>query len=303
MESFFEKETLDKIKSFESPPKIIENFLSSKEVQRLINFEKNASSRFVDRKDGRKTGLGIDGVIGKSIQEWDSVIKDILVDKIEREIGSFDVVADEYPPHFFRSVFPTSMHADTGHDPNARIGKQILIPLEITPNSSFAQTILFDRKWYGPASNFIAKNANPSEAENHHVVPDVNGKFIAFDDVTIFYDDIKNKKGQSIEKNGGIFKISEEFLDYINSLIGKKRYNEMTNEHIINEESFDKKQYEKYLTHIDYNSLQSLKIDEIFNWKPCSALIWDRTTLHASNNYLIDGVKNKLGMAIFTIKK
>jgi len=77
----------------------------------------------------------------------------------------------------------------------------------------------------------------------------------------------------------------------------------MTNEHIINEESFDKKQYEKYLTHIDYNSLQSLKIDEIFNWKPCSALIWDRTTLHASNNYLIDGVKNKLGMAIFTIKK
>jgi len=303
MQQFFNDEILEKIKSTEASPEIVEDFLTNEEVKKLIDFESKASHRFVDRKDGRKTGLGMDGIIGKSIQEWDPVIKNILLEKIESKIGPFDVVADEYPPHFFRSIFPTSMHADTGHDPNARIGKQILIPLEITPNSSLAQTILFDRKWYGPASNFIAKNANPSEVENHHVVPDVNGKFIAFDDITIFYDDIKNKKGQNVEKNGGIFKISEEFLDYINSLIGKKRYNEMTNEHIINEESFDKKQYEKYLTHIDYNSLQSLKIDEIFNWKPCSALIWDRTTLHASNNYLIDGVKNKLGMAIFTIKK
>ena len=94
-----------------------------------------------------------------------------------------------------------------------------------------------------------------------------------------------------------------EFLDYVKSLIGKERYNEMTNEHIINNEFFDKEKYDELLTHLDYNSLQSLKIEKIFDWKPCSALIWDRTTLHASNNYLVDGVKNKLGIAIFTVRR
>jgi len=269
----------------------------------LIDFERNADNRFVDRKDGRKTGLGQKGEIGKNVQDWDPVIKNILVDKIQSQIGQFDVVADEYPPHFFRSVFPTSMHADTGHDPDAKIGKQILIPLEVTPSNSKAKTILFDRKWYGPASNFISKNANPSEVENHHVIPDVNGKFISFSDIKIFYNEIKNLNDQNIEKNGGIFKITKEFQEYISSLIGKKRYNAMTNDHITNSEIFDKEQYDEYLTHIDYNSLQSLKIETIFNWEPTSVLIWDRTTLHASNNYLVDGVENKLGMAIFTVRK
>ena len=153
------------------------------------------------------------------------------------------------------------------------------------------------------ASNFISKNANPSEVENHHVIPDVNGKFISFSDIKIFYDDIKNLEGQSIERNGGIFKISKEFQEDVKALIGKKRYNAMTNDHITNNEIFDKKHYDEYLTHIDYNSLQSLKIETVFNWEPTSALIWDRTTLHASNNYLVDGVENKLGMAIFTVRR
>ena len=303
MTEFFNKQVLERIKSTETPPKIIKNFLTKEEVQKLIDFETGADNRFVDRKDGRKTGLGQEGKIGKNIQDWDPMIKDILVDKIQNEIGPFDVVADEYPPHFFRSVFPTSMHADTGHDPDAEIGKQILIPLEITPSKSKAKTILFDRKWYGQASNFISKNANPSEVENHHVILDINGKFISFNDIKIFYDEIKNLDGQSIERNGGIFKISKEFQEDIRALIGKKRYNAMTNDHIINNEIFDKKEYDKYLTHIDYNSLQSLKIETVFNWEPTSALIWDRTTLHASNNYLVDGVENKLGMAIFTVRR
>ena len=303
MQSFFEKTNLEKIKSLESAPEIVENFLSVEEVQKLIDFESNASNRFVDRRDGRKTGLGFDGKIGKNVQDWDETIKDILVDKIEKKIGPFEVVADEYPPHFFRSIFPTAMHADTGHDPNARIGKQILIPLEVVPKDSKAKTILFDRKWYGPAANFIAKNANASEIKNHHVIPDSNGKFIKFSDIKIFYEKIKEKRGQTIEENGGIFQITDEFLDYVKSLIGKERYNEMTNEHITNNEFFDKEKYDELLTHLDYDSLQSLKIEKIFDWKPCSALIWDRTTLHASNNYLADGVKNKLGMAIFTVRK
>jgi len=32
-------------------------------------------------------------------------------------------------------------------------------------------------------------------------------------------------------------------------------------------------------------------------------LVWNRTNLHASSNYIKDGVKSKLGLAIFTIRK
>ena len=41
-------------------------------------------------------------------------------------------------------------------------------------------------------------------------------------DIKIFYDEIKDLNGQNIEKNGGTFEISEEFQDYIKSLIGKE---------------------------------------------------------------------------------
>ena len=142
-----------------------------------------------------------------------------------------------------------------------------------------------------------------TEAEISDVIQMALSDHVSFNDIKIFYDEIKNLDGQSIERNGGIFKISKDFQEDIRALIGKKRYNAMTNDHIINNEIFDKKEYDKYLTHIDYNSLQSLKIETVFNWEPTSALIWNRTTLHASNNYLVDGVKNKLGMAIFTVRK
>ena len=77
MQQFFNDEILEKIKSTETSPEIVEDFLTNEEVKKLIDFESKASHRFVDRKDGRKTGLGMDGIIGKSIQEWDPVIKNI----------------------------------------------------------------------------------------------------------------------------------------------------------------------------------------------------------------------------------
>jgi hypothetical protein len=299
---FFKEDKLQLIKSLESPPKIIEEFLTKDEVRDLINFEINATERFVNREDGRKTGLGKNGTIAKKIEDWDPRIREILKDKIERELGSFSIADDEYPPHFFRTVFPVSLHADTGRDPNCVIYKQILLPLEIVPNGS-AKTIIFDRSWYGQAANFIDKNTSTSEVMNHHVIRDNNGNFIQFNDIASFYNEIKNDVGKQIKKNGGVFNITPNFVEKIKSLIGKERYNIMTNEHITNNESFDEEAYRKYLSHIPYEYLTSLKIKKIFDWQPGSAFIWNRTEIHASNNYMKDGVKEKLGLAIFTIKK
>jgi len=300
--AFFKENTLQIIKSLESPPKIIENFLSQNEVKELIDFEVNATEHFVVRPDGRKTGLGKNGAVAKTVEEWDPKIKEILRDKMEAELGSFQVAGDEYPPHFFRTVFPVSIHADTGRDPNCVIYKQILFPLEVVPSGS-AKTIIFDRNWYGSAANFVEKKYSELEAMNHHVIPDNKGRFISFENVEVFYNEIKDQSGKQIEKNGGTFNITPEFIDQIKSLIGKERYNVMTNEHIINDEPFDEESYEKLLSHIPYNYLKSLKIAKIFDWNPGSALVWNRTKLHTSNNYIKDGVKEKLGLAIFTIKK
>ena len=86
-------------------------------------------------------------------------------------------------------------------------------------------------------------------------------------------------------------------------MLGQERYNLQSDKHILNEIPFDKEAYDKYLSHLDYDSLNSLEIDTIFKWKPGSAFIWDRNNLHTSSNYIKDNVQNKLGLAVFTIKQ
>jgi hypothetical protein len=100
-----------------------------------------------------------------------------------------------------------------------------------------------------------------------------------------------------------IFIITQEFLLKVKTLLGQGRYNLQSDKHIRNETPFDKEAYDKYLSHLDYDSLSSLEIDTIFKWKPGSAFIWDRNNLHTSSNYIKDNVQNKLGLAVFTIKQ
>ena len=45
------------------------------------------------------------------------------------------------------------------------------------------------------------------------------------------------------------------------------------------------------------------EIEKVFDWNPGSVLVWNRTNLHSSSNYIKDGVKSKLGLAIFTVRK
>ena len=89
----------------------------------------------------------------------------------------------------------------------------------------------------------------------------------------------------------------------VEGLANSKRYNIWTDEHISNDTPFDKVMYEKYLSHIPYDTLNSLEIEKVFDWNPGSVLVWNRTNLHSSSNYIKDGVKSKLGLAIFTVRK
>lgn len=296
----FDNNILNSIKSLESPTSIINNILDEDEVKKLINFEQNATERFANRDDARKTGLGKNGKVETDPEKWDPEIKDLLVNKIQELIGDFSIADDEYPPHFFRTTFPLSIHADTGHDGNAIVYKQLLFPLESTPTGK-AKTIIFKNKWHGPAASFVPRNSERNEFQ--YSLLDDNGKFIVIENIKEFFNEITKSGANVIKKNEGVFTISEEFLTKVNGLANSKRYNIWTDEHISNDNLFDKAMYEKYLSHIPYYTLNSLEIEKVFDWNPGSVLVWNRTNLHASSNYIKDGVKSKLGLAIFTIRK
>jgi len=62
---------------------------------------------------------------------------------------------------------------------------------------------------------------------------------------------------------------------------------------------FDKKIYEEYLSHENFNNLKGLEVELIYKWELGSILIFDRSHLHCSSSK-IEG--KKIGLTTFTKK-
>ena len=77
--------------------------------------------------------------------------------------------------------------------------------------------------------------------------------------------------------------------------------NKRSSEHLklYGEKPFDKKTYEKYLTHENIENLRGLEVEFIYEWEVGSMLIFDRSHLHCSSS-VIEG--KKIGIATFTKK-
>ena len=77
--------------------------------------------------------------------------------------------------------------------------------------------------------------------------------------------------------------------------------NKRSSEHIdlYGKKPFDKKIYEKYLSHEKIENLAGLEVDYIYEWEIGSMLIFDRTQLHCSSSN-IKG--KKIGLTTFTKK-
>lgn len=294
---FFKESILKKIKENETKPIIIKNFLTQKEINQLIKIESN-STYFVDRDDGRKRSLGLIGNKPiRNINRWHPTIKKILANKIKKIFPKTYIPKDEFPPHFFFTKYPTRLHADTGVNSKAIIYKQILIPLLSVPNNKAVRTIIFKEKWYGQASFFKKKIEKKNEKD--FFLQDTKNNLIKIDNIKIFYKNIKNLNGFYKYKNKYFFKIDKLFKKKIIQILKKKSYNVTTNQHIKKNQKFNLKYYKKYLSHQSIDDFKGLTIDLNYKWKPGEALIWDRTRIHSSDNYLINGVKKKLAIAIF----
>lgn len=281
---FFSK--INEIQKNEIGVKLYKNVLNDNLIKKLEAFSLTLKAQ-VDRPDSKKSSF--------NFSDNETVIE--LKEKLDEIIGEFYI--NDFKPHFITSRFPLRIHADTGKDPEDIIGQNILIPISINPINKKAHTIIFKNKWYGPSANFVSKKNDG----NDHILKDEKNKLIEIDDIKEFYSLILKQKINSIYKfNQGEFLINSLFIDNISKLLDNKRYGIRTNEHIIKGIHFDKKIYNRYLTHIPYDDLEGLEVHTIYKWNIGDIISWDRSFIHCSDNFLSNDVIQKISIPIFTSK-
>ena len=211
----FSSKVKKKIKKLESKEKVFKNFLTLKEVNDLIKIEKNSSKFFVNKPEGRKRGLGKKGnETTRNPKDWHPKIKQIILPKLNKIFPNFKITRNEFPPHYFNNEYPTVLHADTGRNKKAILYKQILIPLKIISSKKIKKsvyTVIFNRRWYGPASTFRFKETKPKNYSFDYTLKDLKSNFIKVNDLRIFYENIKNSNKKFFKYENGIFRNSDDF--------------------------------------------------------------------------------------------
>ena len=61
--------------------------------------------------------------------------------------------------------------------------------------------------------------------------------------------------------------------------------------------------WEKYLTHVPYEYVEGLTLDKVHKWIPRSLVYHDNTALHCADNFLVNGIKTKRCLMLFTVLK
>ena len=282
MPNYFSR--LEEIKEKEVGVKIFENVFDRQFLRELEEINNSLVAQ-VDRTDSKKATF--------SFNDNEKFIK--LKTTLTDLIGEFFV--NDFKQHFITSRFPLRIHTDSGKDPDDVIGPNILIPINIYPEDKVAHTIIFKNKWYGPSANFVSKKSDG----NDHILIDSNNEFVDIPDINIFYEKLcRTPIDETINFSNGVFKVNENLKNEISKLLNLSRYAIRTNEHISKGEDFDRDLYKKYLSHQPYEDLKDLEIHTAYKWKLGDVLVWDRTLIHSSDNYLINGVDHKISIPIST---
>jgi hypothetical protein len=287
--TFFKKEILEKIYENLSPPTEMDNFLDNNEIKILLEYMNSLKDNMVDREESTKISFNFND---------HKILKDIEI-KVKKIIGEFYV--NDFKPHFHVSRFPLRIHADTGKNPNDIIFKNIVIPLKInSKNNSPVHSIVFKNKWFNQSALFTTK----SDQDYDYIIKDIDGNFQDIIDIRDFLKVLNDTvDGEKINYKGGNYIKDNKFFNYIMSLSKGKRYNLRTNKHIQNDNKFDKKLYDQYMSHQPYEDLKGMEVEKIFNWKPGKLFTWDRVQIHSSDNFLKENnLESKTFIAFFTSK-
>ena len=137
---------LDKIKSYESTPKIV-NIFSEKEIKMMQQLYADLPESVFNKKQNvRKKAW---------MQNYNKELDKIYFDKLKDVLGDFKMdslkskTGEDFYGLFHESFSPLPLHVDSGFDEKAIIYKQV-----VTPLSSFGDTVIFKNKWYGRSTSF-----------------------------------------------------------------------------------------------------------------------------------------------------
>jgi len=137
---------LEKIKNFESSPKIVQIF-SEKEIKTIQELYENLPERTFNKKQNVKKKVWI--------QNYNKELDQVYLNKIKEIIGDFKMdtlkseSGEDYYGLFHESFSPLPLHVDSGFDEKDIIYKQV-----VTPLSTFGDTVIFKNRWYGRSTSF-----------------------------------------------------------------------------------------------------------------------------------------------------
>jgi len=138
---------IEEIKKNESPPKVIKNIFTKKEIDKFVNVYNELPVTVHNKKQN---------VIKKRwLIEYGKELEELFHKRLENEIGDFkydNLKTDdgkEILGLFQESYNPIGLHIDGGFNFEDLIYKQSLIPL--SPKGS---TVIFKNRFYGQSTNF-----------------------------------------------------------------------------------------------------------------------------------------------------
>ena len=217
---------IDKIKNYESSPKIIKIF-SEKEIEMIKELYEKLPERVYNKKQKVRKKAWVQNYNKELDKIYFRRLKDALgdfkMDSLKSEIG------EDFYGLFHESFSPLPLHVDTGFNGNNIIYKQV-----VTPLSSFGDTVVFKNKWYGRSTSFTVDQEElkfkPKSEQN-----DRSNKHLGEEDFDsemhakyLSHIDINNLKGLKIDliykwKVGETLIIDRSHIHSASSRIDKKK--------------------------------------------------------------------------------
>jgi hypothetical protein len=196
---------LEKIKSYESPPKVIKDFIDPKEISQFLKLYEKLPVTVNNLKQNVIKKRWLDG-FGKELEI-------LFKERLESIIGNFKM--DNFTTEdkkecfglFQESYNPIKLHVDAGFNLKDFIYKQTLLPL-----SDHGETVIFKNKFYGISTSFTKdqKELLENNSENYKTGKNdrsnqhlkmFSGESFNKDDYEKYlkHEDFENLKGLEIE--------------------------------------------------------------------------------------------------------
>ena len=268
----------------QTPPYVLQNIITAEERQCLLDYIAKDDERTDARPDVRSKH-----------PQWNEPgwPQDIIESALCRGVGEGFVI-DEI--NFRQDRIGLKPHTDDGPIEGA-VGKNMMILLDAKPS---AQTVFFKNYWPNNPRYGAFFTRTPWSPFSYQLEAR-DGRWVQVNDLRVLLQQCKTDPKSVID-----FDVTKEFVDLIESLIQKRSapkldfdtrdqgtgytqpglrvdcYHELTDYQ--SDQLFDPIFHAQYLTDVPIEDLHGLSVDQVVEWEPGSAIVFDRDQLHASSS-------------------